>query len=103
MKIRNGYVSNSSSSSFLIIGRKIDYNDIKDEDLIYVEGKELCDGKDIFLDGFSYFTGREMRILRIMLRRAANVTVTLLGDASDSELFQHNLLLLHVPFFNLLY
>lgn len=41
-----------------------------------------ADGKDVFLDGFSYFTGRELNILRILLRRARSVTVTLLGDGS---------------------
>lgn len=49
------------------------------------------DGTDVYLDGFSYFTGREMRILRILLRRAENVTVTLLGDATDRELFRESL------------
>ena len=49
------------------------------------------DGKDVYLDGFSYFTGREIRILRILLRRARSVTVTLLGDLSDRELFHESL------------
>ncbi|MBR7150256.1 MAG: PD-(D/E)XK nuclease family protein [Oscillospiraceae bacterium] len=49
------------------------------------------DNKDIFLDGFSYFTGRERNILRIMLRRAKSVTVTLLGDGSGSELFRESI------------
>ena len=49
------------------------------------------DGKDVYLDGFSYFTGRELRILRIMLRRARSVTVTLLGDLNDRELFAESL------------
>lgn len=49
------------------------------------------DGKDVFLDGYSYFTGREIRILRIMLRRARSVTITLLGDAGDRELFRESL------------
>ena len=56
-----------------------------------LEESRYIDGADIFLDGFSYFTGREMRVLRIMLRRAANVTVTLLGDATDRELFRESL------------
>ncbi len=50
-----------------------------------------ADGKDVFLDGFSYFTGRELNILRILLRRAGSVTVTLLGDGSGSELFAEGL------------
>ncbi len=45
------------------------------------------DGKDVYLDGFSYFTARECNILRIMLRRARSVTVTVLGDSRDRELF----------------
>ena len=49
------------------------------------------DGKDVFIDGFSYFTGREQKILRIILQRAGSVTVTLLGDGSDSELFSESL------------
>ena len=50
------------------------------------------DGKDIFIDGFSYFTARELNILRIMLSRAESVTVTLLGDESKSELFYESFL-----------
>ena len=56
-----------------------------------LEASGYADGKDIFLDGFSYFTGREMNILRILLRRAKSVTVTLLGDGRDSELFAESL------------
>ena len=48
------------------------------------------DGKDVYLDGYSYFTGRELRILRVMLRRARSVTVTLLGDRTDGELFRES-------------
>lgn len=50
-----------------------------------------ADGKDIFLDGFSYFTGRERNILRILLHRAKSVTVTLLGDGRGGELFAESL------------
>ena len=52
MKIRNGFVSNSSSSSYIIIGNKISFNDIKLEDIEhkenYVLGKDLCKGVDFF-------------------------------------------------------
>ncbi len=52
-----------------------------------LEESGYIDGKDVYLDGFSYFTAREYNILRIMLRRANSVTVTLLGDGKDRELF----------------
>ena len=56
-----------------------------------LEASGYIENKDIFLDGFSYFTGRELRILRILLRRAKSVTVTLLGDTQDRELFSESL------------
>ncbi|MBO4915741.1 MAG: PD-(D/E)XK nuclease family protein [Oscillospiraceae bacterium] len=56
-----------------------------------LEASGYIDGKDIYLDGYSYFTGRERSILRIMLRRARSVTVTLLGDQSNRELFCESL------------
>ncbi len=56
-----------------------------------LEASHYIDGKDIYLDGYSYFTGRELRILRILLRRARSVTVTLLGDTVDKELFSESL------------
>lgn len=55
-----------------------------------LEESHYIDGKDVYLDGFSYFTGRETRILRILLRRARSVTVALLGDAGDHELFRES-------------
>lgn len=57
-----------------------------------LEASRYIDGKDVFLDGFSYFTGRERNILRIMLSRANSVTVTLLGDSADADLFAESLL-----------
>ena len=56
-----------------------------------LERSGYVDGKDVFLDGFSYFTGRELNILRIMLRRAKHVTITLLGEPGDGELFRESL------------
>ena len=52
MKVRNGFVSNSSSSSF-ILGREIDFNSItpallKQEKSFVLVGKELNEGTDVF-------------------------------------------------------
>jgi len=55
---------------------------------------KLCDvleesgyvrGKDLFIDGFTYFNAQELRMLRIFLRQANSVTVTLLGEADSGE------------------
>ncbi|MBQ2830791.1 MAG: PD-(D/E)XK nuclease family protein [Oscillospiraceae bacterium] len=53
-----------------------------------LEESGYIDGKDIFLDGFSYFNAQEERTLAVMLRRARSVTVTLLGERGNgSEIF----------------
>ena len=59
---------------------------------------KLCDllepsgyvrGTDIFVDGFAYFTAKELRVLRIMLQEAHSVTVVLLGNGrADEEIFE---------------
>ncbi len=55
---------------------------------------KLCDelgrsaygeGKDIFIDGFTYFNAQERRALSILLRQARSVTVTLLGEPDSRE------------------
>ena len=57
-----------------------------------LEESKYIDGKDICLDGFTYFTAQEEAILAIFLRRARSVTVTLLGQSgSDLEIFQQGL------------
>ena len=52
MKIRQGFVSNSSSSSFVIFGEKILPENIISENIkngnIYVQGRLLNDGYDFF-------------------------------------------------------
>lgn len=47
------------------------------------------DGKDVYIDGFTYFNGQEQRALFQMLQVAHSVTVTLLGEKnSRSEIFE---------------
>ena len=46
-------------------------------------------GKDLFVDGFTYFNAQERRVLEILLRQSRSVTVTLLGEPdSREEIFQ---------------
>lgn len=62
---------------------------------------KLCDhleesgyirGKDVYLDGFTYFTAQERRALLICLRQAKSVTITLLGEPeSREEIFETSL------------
>ena len=56
--------------------------------------EQLCDnleasryvaGKDLFLDGFTYFNAMEYRAIEIMLREARSVTVVLLGEPDSGE------------------
>ena len=62
---------------------------------------KLCDSleasgyardKDIYIDGFTYFTAQERRCLSILLRQAHGLTVTLLGEPeSGEEIFEASL------------
>ena len=58
----------------------------------HLEESEYVLGKDVFLDGFTYFNGQERRVLAVLLRQARSVTVTLLGEPdSREEIFEASL------------
>lgn len=48
MKVRCGFVSNSSSSSFVLIGKEIDWKDADKYEKVWFIGDYLCDGKEAF-------------------------------------------------------
>ena len=50
----------------------------------HLEESGYVQGKDIFIDGFTYFNGQECRILEILLRQAHSVTVALLGGKQSA-------------------
>ncbi len=55
------------------------------------DSRYVC-GKDIFIDGFTYFNAQERRALGVLLRQARSVTVTLLGEtAGREEIFEPTL------------
>ena len=57
-----------------------------------LEKSNYAAGKDIYIDGFTYFTAQERRCLSVLLRQAHSVTVTLLGEPdSREEIFEASL------------
>ena len=57
-----------------------------------LEASGYAAGKDIYIDGFTYFTAQERRCLSILLRQAHSLTVTLLGEpGSREEIFEASL------------
>ena len=57
-----------------------------------LESSRYAFGKDVFLDGFTYFNAQERQVLESILRQARSVTVTLLGEPdSAEEMFQVSL------------
>ena len=69
-----------------------DRRDLMTKLVEHLEESGYADEKDVFLDGFSYFTAQEERLIEILLRRARSVTVTLLGEeGSNLEIFRQSL------------
>mgnify|MGYP002587580112 CR=1 FL=1 len=57
-----------------------------------LESSRYAFGKDVFVDGFTYFNAQERQVLESILRQARSVTVTLLGEPdSAEEMFQVSL------------
>lgn len=57
-----------------------------------LEKSGYVDGKNIFLDGFSYFTAQEEEIISVFLRRGKSVTAALMGEHnSELEIFRQSL------------
>ena len=57
----------------------------------HLEHSDYLRDCDVYLDGFSYFNRQEESILELVLRQAGSVTVTLLGDRGNEQLFQNAL------------
>ena len=50
-----------------------------------LEESGYLQGKDVFIDGFTYFNGLEREVLRQILKQARSVTITLLGEPDSRE------------------
>lgn len=73
-------------------GEHGDRRDLMTKLLEKLEESGYADGKDIYLDGFSYFTAQEETLISLLLRRSERVTVSLLGERnSDLEIFHQSL------------
>ena len=69
-----------------------DRRDLMTKLLENLEKSGYVDGKDIYLDGFSYFTAQEEELISLLLRHGESITVTLLGQQnSDLEIFRQSL------------
>ena len=73
-------------------GEHGDRRDLMTKLLEKLEESGYADGKDLYFDGFSYFTAQEESLISILLRRSESVTVSLLGERdSDLEIFRQSL------------
>ena len=73
-------------------GEHGDRRDLMTKLLERLEKSGYADGKDFYLDGFSYFTAQEEELISILLRRGESVCVTLLGEKdSGLDIFRQSL------------
>ena len=68
-----------------------DRRDLMERLLENLEKSGYAAGKDVYLDGFTYFTAQELDLIAILLRVSRSVTVTLLGDGGSWEIFQQGI------------
>lgn len=69
-----------------------DRRDLMTKLLEHLAESGYADSKDFYLDGFSYFTAQEEKLIEILLHRANSVTVTLMGERdSELEIFRQSL------------
>lgn len=69
-----------------------DRRDLMTKLVEHLEESGYIDGKDLFLDGFSYFTAQEEQLITLFLHRARSVTITLMGEQnSPLEIFRQSL------------
>ena len=98
MNSRRGFVSNSSSSSFVIIGRVIDFGEIGKSDMeqVYIHSYSGGDGADFFkmtpemysfLDAHLYDAEQELEFYKVFYKR----------PESDDTLMTKNELVENVP------
>ena len=81
MKIRNGFVSNSSSSSFVLIGKSINISELTTK---HVKDTTYIEAKDLYGEGVDIFVLSNRKILDFIKRFGSNF-VNAYIDAREVE------------------